>query len=195
MAYGCEIGPGRSVYLDNLGNQTVVTIASSGPGQQQQASNSFTTGVWTQPPQIFQAGEGVVIRISTAQGYQDIQILGSSMSMMSGNFSHQGLQQLQVQPVQQPPSAAMPSMPAMPPMQPMPPMPPMPPMQPMPPGGGMQMSLHPMEMRMGNMEMRMGDRAIAAPSASTTVRRFCSQCGAAVQPGDRFCASCGHQLA
>ena len=184
MTYGCEIGAGRSVYLDNQGDQTVVTIVSSGPGQQQQASNRFTTGVWTTPPQLFRAGDGVVIRIHTGQGHQDIQVLGSSMSMMSGSFAHQGAQQLQVQAVAQAPS------PAMQPMQPM---------QPMQMGGGMQMNLNPMEMRMGNMEMRMGEPTIAAPiaapSSATASRRFCSQCGAAVQPDDRFCASCGHQLA
>ncbi|WP_448573698.1 zinc ribbon domain-containing protein [Trichothermofontia sp.] len=196
MAYGCEISAGRSVYLDNQGNQTVVTIVSSSSGQQQQASNSFTTGQWTYPPQLFRMGDGLVIRISTAQGHQDIQVLGSSMSMIVGGFAHQGAQQLQVQQVAQVPSAPMPPMQPMPPMPPMQPMQPMQPIQPLAGGTGMQMSLNPMEMRMGNMEMRMGEPPIVSPSPSPAAasRQFCSQCGAAVQADDRFCASCGHQL-
>ena len=76
-----------------------------------------------------------------------------------------------------------------------------------------------MAMSMGNMAMSMGS-AQAPPQeisrqpgatgqtsasrhetsqdesgeASEKVKRFCAQCGAAIQPNDRFCAYCGAQL-
>jgi hypothetical protein len=185
MAYVCELGPHQRVYLDNQGAQTIVTTMSGGPGQQQQASCSFQTGNWTASPELYQVPSGVVVKIATATGDRLIQIQGGSMSLM-GTGASVGGQQMQVQQTASMPAAAMPT------MQPMPPMPPMQPMQPMK-MGDMQMSLNPMEMRMGDMAMQMGTAASASASTSGT-RRFCSQCGAAVQPSDRFCSSCGHGL-
>jgi hypothetical protein len=63
-------------------------------------------------------------------------------------------------------------------------------MQPMTPMkmGNMQMSANPMTMQMGDMRLSMGN---ATPPDT---RKFCTQCGAAINAGDRFCGSCGHQL-
>jgi hypothetical protein len=202
MAYVCELGSGQRIYLDNQGGQTIVLIASSAPGQQQQASNSLNTGLWTSPPIAYQTPNGVVFKIVTAQGEHYIQCQGSSMGVVSSAaFAGSGSQQMQIQQVAGMPSSSMPSMQPMPPMQPMPsmqlmkpmePMQPMPPMQPMS-MGDMQMNMNPMQMRMGNMEMQMGKPVTPATAAPGT-HRFCSQCGAAVELGDRFCASCGHRL-
>jgi predicted amidophosphoribosyltransferase len=49
-----------------------------------------------------------------------------------------------------------------------------------------------MQMKMGNMEMKMGDSS--SDRSQQSGRHFCSQCGAAVKPDDRFCANCGHHL-
>ena len=201
MAYLCELETGQRVYLDNQGTQTIVTISSSQPGQQQQASNSMATGAWTAPPEAYRTGAGAVFKISTAQGDQFIQIQGSSVGVMGAIPPLGGAQPMQVQqtatlptPTAQP-MRPMEPMQSVQPMQPMEPMQPVQPMQPMEPMqmGDMQMSSNPMEMRMGNMEMRMGSQS-AAQQPAAKPRQFCNQCGAKLEPGDRFCSSCGNAL-
>ena len=180
MAYVCEFGAGQKVYLDNQGTQTRITTYSGSPGQQQQSSSSFPTGDWTAPPEAFASAQGVTLKINTSQGAHYIQIQGGSMQVVSAQAAG-GAQQMQMH------TASMPSTPAMQPMQPMQPM----------RMGDMEMNAgQPMQMRMGNMQMRMGESPQSAPPSTTPQagRRFCSQCGAAVEPTDRFCASCGHQL-
>jgi hypothetical protein len=185
MAYQCELGSGQSVYLDQQGTQTTVTTHSRGPGQQQQASQTFQTGLWTAPPELFQTPQGVVIRLSTAQGAYFLQIRGNSLQVMSDVPFCSSSQQMQVQHIASP--SVSPPIPA---MQPLPPMKPMQPMK----MGNMQMSIHPMEMQMGNMHMQMGEAPALTTPPVTGTRRFCSQCGGAVDPSDRFCSSCGHRL-
>lgn len=201
MAYVCELDTGYRVYLDNQGTQTIVTTCSSLPGQQQQASNSMATGVWTAPPEAYRSGGGAVFKISTAQGEHFIYIQGSSVSVMGESPSLGGAQQMQVQQTSTVPTQVMQ------PMQPMQAvnmgaMQPMQPMQPMK-MGDMKMTTSPMAMRMGNMEMSMGSSASDASGQSETgrsatgkagTRQFCSQCGAKVAPSDRFCSSCGNAL-
>jgi hypothetical protein len=218
MAYACELGTGQRIYIDNQGTQTVVTTMSGGPGQQQQSSTGFHTGAWSVPPEIFQTTGGAVLKVTTAQGEHFIYIQGSSMQVMGGAPSLSGSQQMQVQQVAGMPSSSMPPMEPMKPMNmggmQMSPMKPMEPMKPMSMGG---MQMNPMEMRMGDMEMRMGSPAASSPPKTPSppaappdkpvaadtpakaagapgTRRFCSQCGTAVEPGDRFCSSCGHRL-
>ena len=203
MAYVCELGAGQRVYLENQGVQTVVTLISSSPGQQQQASNSFTTGVWSSPPQVFQTPYGMVLKITSEQGEKTLQIQGSGVSVISSMPLGKDSEQLPVHEVATLPVSPMPgveSLKPMPPMNPMEPMTPMKmsPMEPMKPlepmnlnMGNMQMSMNPMEMRMGNMGMRMGS---PAPQNTPQTQRFCTQCGASVKPEDRFCSSCGHPI-
>ncbi|NJP11427.1 MAG: zinc ribbon domain-containing protein [Leptolyngbyaceae cyanobacterium RU_5_1] len=179
MAYVCELGNGRSIYLDNQGTQTIVTLTSSGPGQQQQASSSVQTGDWNSPPEVYRTSEGAVIKLQTAQGTHYVRVEGSSVRITSEFPASSSSQPLQTQQV------ASSSAGTMPPMQPMQPMEPM-------TMGDMQMSMNPMQMRMGNMELRMGSPpSIEKPSVA---RQFCNQCGASVKPDDRFCSSCGHRL-
>jgi predicted amidophosphoribosyltransferase len=57
-------------------------------------------------------------------------------------------------------------------------------------------SRQPMRMQMGNMQMQMGEESqsqAGTPSAPGG-KRFCSQCGHAVDRQDRFCSACGHRL-
>lgn len=188
MAYTCELGSGQRIYLENVGEQTAITLAAGSAGQQQQSGSQFTTGPWTAPPELFRTQQGVVIKLTTAQGTHHLQLQGNQLGMMSQSPSLGNAQQMQMSS-----DVSMPGN-SMPPMQPMQPMQPMEPMQPMPPMkmGNMEMNANPMQMRMGNMEMQMGN---AASSASSTGKaKFCSQCGTPVQPSDRFCANCGHQL-
>lgn len=181
MPYQCSVGPGQQIYLDNLGDQTLITVASQGGGQEQQASSSVTTGPWTALPQVAQTQGGVVIRCTTAQGTITLQVQGTQMSTMTGTVNWATMQPLPLQTVATMPGAA-----------PMPPMTPMAPMPPMQPGelhmGDMHMSTKPMTMRMGDMTLQMGNGP--TPSA----RQFCTQCGAPVTAEDKFCGHCGHQL-
>ena len=110
MPYVCELGTGQRVYLDNQGSQTVVTIASGSPGQQQQASNGFQTGTWTSPPSLYRTGNGVVLKIETAQGEHFVQLQGSSMSVMGQTPSLGSAQQMSVQQVSSTPASSMPTM-------------------------------------------------------------------------------------
>lgn len=184
MAYVCDLGSGQRLDLDIQGTQTIVAIASSSPGQQQQATSSLQTGAWTSPPEVYRTSEGVVVKLQTAEGSEYIQIQGSSISL-STTAPALSTEQLPTQQTKILNST-------LPPIQPMEPMEPMKPMQPMT-MGNMQMNLKPMEMRMGDMEMRMG-APVANPTTPTPTRQFCSQCGVSVKPSDRFCASCGHPL-
>jgi hypothetical protein len=173
MAYVCELGTGQSVYLENQGAQTVVTLISSGPGQQQQASSSFTTGVWSSPPQVFQTPYGLVLKVISEQGERSLQIQGTSVSILGEMPSVTDSQQLTVQEVTRV---------SVSPLKPMEPMK----MEPMKPMnlkmGDMQMNMNPMSMRMGS------------GSSEENPKSVCSQCGTSVKPEDRFCSNCGHQL-
>lgn len=200
MAYLCNLGTGQQVYLDNQGTQTIVTIISGGPGQQQQASSGVSTGRWSEPPTVFRTDNGVILQINSETGKHFIQLQGSSMGVMSQSPSLSNAQQLQVQQTssvsgqqQMEPMEPMEPMKPMQPMQPMEPMKPMQPMQPMK-MGDMEMSMNPMQMRMGNMELSMGKSSKSNQSQSGSGRHFCTQCGSPVQPSDRFCASCGNRL-
>jgi len=188
MAYACELGTGRTLYLDNANGQTIVSIASTAPGQQQQATSRFQTGAWTATPEVYLTRDGGVIKLQAEQGSHYIRVHGNSIGV-SEALSLDALTQMQTQQVSGMPVAN--SMPSMPPMQSMEPMPPMASMPPMT-MGDMQMNMNPMEMRMGDMEMRMG---AAQTTETATSQRFCSQCGSATQPSDRFCTHCGHRLA
>jgi zinc-ribbon domain len=190
MAYLCELGSGHNIYLDHQGGQTIITSTIGAPGQQQQSSSSVGTGGWTAPPEMFRTPQGAILKITTAQGEHFIQVQGSSMSSMTSAPSLSGAQQMQMNQVAGAPGGS--SMPGMEPMQPISPMGSMQPMQPMK-MGNMEMGGSPMEMRMGNMHLSMGSPKVE-PS-QPKVRRFCSQCGVATQPDDRFCSSCGHKLA
>jgi zinc-ribbon domain len=196
MAYVCELGAGRKLFLDNDNGQTTVTISSITPGQQQQASSSFQTGVWKTIPEVYLTADGAVVKLQAAHGVHYIRVQGNSIGV-SEALSLDHLYQMQMQQVAAKQGAT---------MQPMQPMEPMQPMKPMEPLGGslsaepkpslvlddMQMTMNPMQMRMGNMEMKLGNPPTIGTMPIT--RRFCSQCGARVKPDDRFCSSCGHGL-
>ena len=203
MAYTCELGSGQRLYLDNSGAQTAVTLASGSAGQQQQSSSQFTTGTWTAPPALFRTQQGVIVQLTTAQGVHHLQLQGNQLGMMSQSPALGNAQQMQMSSGVAMPGNAMPPMQPMASPQPMQPMSPMEPMQPMTPMqpmkmGDMEMSANPMQMRMGNMAMQMGNTASSSAASSSAASagkaKFCSQCGTPVQPSDRFCSNCGHQL-
>ncbi|RMG06244.1 MAG: zinc ribbon domain-containing protein, partial [Cyanobacteria bacterium J055] len=110
MAYICQLSETHSIYLENLGEQTVITTTNSSPGQQQQSSSSFTTGNWTKPPQVFPASGGVAIAISGSRGDCTIQVRGNSIAVTSDRVSVANAQQLHVQQVANVPTSTMPPM-------------------------------------------------------------------------------------
>jgi hypothetical protein len=191
MAYVSDLGKGQRIFLENKGQQTIVTLSSHAPGQQQSQQSGFTTGEWVTPPVLFQTSTGVIIQVETAEGRSYIQVQANGMKALSQApaLKNADVLPMQAEMSQQRSSDA----PGMKPMQPMQPMEPMQPIQPLK-MGNMEMQMNPMQMRMGDMELKMGNSVPPSRSSEATTRRFCTQCGNAVAPDDRFCGRCGHQL-
>ncbi|MEA5512328.1 zinc ribbon domain-containing protein [Crocosphaera sp. UHCC 0190] len=165
MVYMCQLSPNHQVYLENSGNQTIITSISGNMGQQQQSSSGFLTGSWTLPPQIYPIPQGIMIKLTTETGENLIQIQGNSMRIMENTPFLGNVQPLPLEQVTQA---------SVSPMEPM-------------KMGDMEMNMKPMTMKMGNMTLGMGE-------TPQNQKRFCSQCGNSVTSGDRFCSSCGHPL-
>lgn len=192
-AYTCNLAQGQQVYIENQGSQTLITLVSSGSGQQQSQGNSFETGNWRTPPTVFRTASGVVLRIEAEQGQHFIQMQANGMIRLDAAPSLSDAEVLPLRKEETESASRQSSMPDMQPMKPMKPMKPMPPMQ----IDDMQMQMEPMAMRMGNMEMRMGEtlRTETAPKQRQSTRNFCPQCGSKVEESDRFCSQCGNSLA
>jgi hypothetical protein len=188
--YRSDLGAGQQVYIANQGTQTVVTLMSGGPGQQQSQSNGFETGEWQAPPVLFRAPAGLVLRVEGARGPSFIRLQSSGMTLLDAAPALAGANVLPLQPAAEQTASD---------MRPMEPMEPLKPMQP----------LKPMEMRMGDMHMRMGapepeprakpeprpEPQQASEPQAAHARRFCTQCGKPTGATDRFCAYCGNRLA
>lgn len=199
MPYRVDLGAGQQVYIEQMGTDTAVVVANSGPGQQQQSSSRFATGQWTKEPRVYLLDEGrsgIVIKVVAIQGQCFIQVYQGQISVQTTPGGE--LQEIRMAYVDETPGIKTPPMRPMKPMEPMEPMESMPPMEPMPPMqmgqpmemGNMSMNADTMEMHMGNMHMGGADNQ---PRESGG-KRFCTQCGEPVQPVDKFCGSCGHKL-
>jgi len=172
MGYGAQLADGWQLYVDNAAGQTHLTSIQAHAGQQQSQAIALPTGTWTVPPSLFRTSQGFILRLEGESGQTFVQIQSGSLQALTMTPP---LASAEVVPLTQrtgPVPGAMPPMAPLPPMQ-------------VPP---MQMQMNPMRMRMGDMEMQMGK---ATPDP---MRKFCPQCGQAVQVGDRFCSSCGHRL-
>ncbi len=176
MAYIANLGSHQQITIANQGKQTLITLLSSTPGQQQSQSSGFTTGNWNKPPHLYQTESGFILEINSdiTQHFILIQADTNSISTIAAPFLQNAIpvnlqsipdsnqNQLDFEPMQ--------------------------PMQPMK-MGNMSMSMNPMSMKMGNMSMSMEENKTAQPT-----KRFCTQCGQEAKKGDRFCASCGNKL-
>ncbi len=167
---------GTRITLENDGEQTLVHLSSTSPGQQQSQGTGFRTGEWSGEPALYRRGAEFIVRLETASGVQGIHIHGHEIRHSSSAPDVHGADRQTLAPADEE------SRPAK--MQPMKPMEPMRPLEPLKP-------MRPMEMRMGGMQMKMGSRD--EPPAKSE-QRFCTQCGRAASPSDRFCAGCGHVL-
>ena len=182
MAYTVNINGNQQLMIVNQGTQTLINLFSSSQGQQQSQSNSFTTGTWLTPPQLYKTASGFILYINGDRAQQYVLIQANSINAVA----NPGLNNtVQVKLENIPDTTANVNEMEFEPMQPMQSMQPMKPMQ----MGNMSMSMNPMSMRMGNMSMNMGETA-----KSTTTKNFCPQCGAKVKQSDRFCTSCGNKL-
>ncbi|NJN68216.1 MAG: zinc ribbon domain-containing protein [Chloroflexaceae bacterium] len=180
--YTSELQTGQRIFIENVGEQTLVTLMSGGPGQQQSQRTGVDSGAWLAPPVLFRVAGGVILRLDTSKGQFLFQVQSSGLAAFS---SPPSLANADVLPLRQATSSETPGFTPMEPMEPMKPMKPMPPMEPMKPMEPMP----PMQMQMGSMKMQMGP-----PGQQAAPKRFCTRCGEAVGPEDRFCGHCGHRL-
>ena len=214
--YRCELSPQQWLYIHQQQGYTTATLASSSDQQQQQSSHRFFTGVWTRSPQLYRLSGQVVVVITTSDQTHYLQVRGNQVA--TGPISHQLAQQLttvmsESMEVSDMPDSDIPNIEPMPSMEPISSMPSM---QMSKPG-------EPMSMTMGNMSMTMGSpspthssphkasqtvshsvvhsnmsddvrSASAHPVPPPVARQFCTQCGAATRPEDKFCGQCGHAL-
>ncbi len=196
-AYQCDLGSDQWLHLSNDGSITTVAVSSRGPGQQQQSSQGFVTGEWRDRPQVYRLAQGVLVVIAAPQSTAYLQIQAGQSQMLSSQAAEKMQQFIQSNTSQAVPMQPVAPPAATPPMAPMAPLTPMTPMAPMAP---MTMNLNPMSMAMGNMAMSMGSAtaspAMKDPNDETThsAKRFCTQCGSAVESGDKFCGHCGDRL-
>ena len=177
MAYTANLGSRQQIMIANQGNQTLITLLSTTPGQQQSQSSGFTTGNWNKPPHLYQTDSGFILEINSDSKQHFILIQANSIGTIAApllqnatpvnlqNIPDSNQNRLDFEPMQ-----------------------PMQPMQPMT-MGNMSMSMNPMSMKMGNMSMSMDETKTPQPT-----KRFCTQCGKEAKTGDRFCASCGNKL-
>lgn len=178
--YFANLSPHQQLYLESQGNQTVITLITSTPQQQQSQATSWQTGAWLVPPILWQSAMGFIFRIE-GQGGQFIgSIQGSAITNLQTMPAIADAQLIPLQPTTPHPNPAS-TFPSMPSMQPMPPMQPM----------------QPMRMQLGNMQMQMGESInplVTQPPNQPVSKLFCSQCGSQVKEDDRFCSHCGHGL-
>lgn len=175
MAYQATLNGTQQVTIINQGKQTQITLIASSPGQQQSQSNSFTTGTWVKPPQLFSTNRGFVLQINGEQGQYFILIQANSIQTIEGASTLQNASSVKLEQVANAPQTPI----DFEPMQPMQPM----------QMGNMSMDINSMSMQMGNMSLNLGNQ-----SKTTVSQVFCSQCGSEAKSGDRFCRSCGHDL-
>ena len=169
MAYTASLTNNQQLTIALGGIQTNISLVSSSPGQQQSQSNSFTTGKWKTPPQLYKTRMGFVLKIDSENGTYFIAIQSNSIATINPpDLSNATKVDLQTTPDPTPNDMGFE------------------PMQPMK-MGNMTMDINSMSMQMGNMSMNIGKN-------KTSTKRFCSQCGEPAKASDRFCSSCGHQL-
>lgn len=174
MALQGQLSEGRTLFAENNGEQTSISLQSGGTSQQQTQGSSFTTGTWKQEPVLYKTPHGVVLQVEGDKGRFCFQIHGNSIHILD---EVPNLYEAETIPLHQ---AEAPHIKPMAPMQPMQPMKPM----------------APMEMKMGDMHLKMGgaEQADYESKESEAQARFCTQCGTKAADGDKFCGKCGQKL-
>lgn len=175
MAYIATLGGFQQLAIANLGEQTQINLTMSNSGQQQSQSSSFGTGKWVSIPELFNVGQGFVLKINTQEGSHYVLIQQNSISVVNPPADLSGYPQVDLKDIPDPPQKPI----DFKPMQPMQPM----------KMGNMSMDINSMTMQMGDMALNFDDQ-----TKTEINQQFCSQCGREAKVGDRFCRGCGHEL-
>jgi zinc-ribbon domain len=164
MAYLCEPHPGQQVFVDEQAGQTQLICQRRQPGQRQEASSSFSTGTWTQPPEHWRSPQGQFIHIQSTQGHILVQIHPDGLEVLA-------------QPNITPPIDILPLQPtdAMPPM----------------PTGNWQRHQH-HHSHVRHASSHTASASSYSTSTSRTGCPGCGKPIPSI--GDRFCANCGQKL-
>ena len=83
MAYTVNLSSNQQLTIVNQGTQTLITLVSSSPGQQQSQSSSFTTGSWTTAPELYRTGTGFILQINSARGQQFVLIQANNINAIA----------------------------------------------------------------------------------------------------------------
>ena len=97
-AYLCNLGNGQQLYLENQGTETLLTLSSSSPGQQQSQRTQFSTGAWQATPTLKRTNHAWIVQVSTAQGDRYIQVQSQGMQMVT-HPSSEAIESLPLQPI------------------------------------------------------------------------------------------------
>ncbi len=171
MTYLADLGQGQSLAIENAGTQTLITWESRSAGQQQSQQMSLSLGKWSASPMVFKTTAGFVLQVESNQRPYYVRLQANSISLLSEVPLMLGAEEVPLRYV----STSSPKMPDVKPLEPL-------------RMGNMSMQMKPMEMNMGNMNLSMSS------SYSSSISRFCSQCGREVGESDRFCSQCGAKL-
>jgi hypothetical protein len=76
MTYTHDIGNGQRLLVENDRDNTQVALSSGDSGQQQNQSAGFNTGQWSKPPELFRAGDDLVLRLESKSGVQFVSVHG-----------------------------------------------------------------------------------------------------------------------
>lgn len=78
MNYQAELNSQQTIHLQNEGEQTSVAI--SGDGQNQ--SSSFSTGKWSEKPQLWSVDEGFIVQISSEDGEKFLSVQNNGVQSL-----------------------------------------------------------------------------------------------------------------
>lgn len=121
MKLKTDLPDGGRIFIESSEGQTHISSESGGQSQ----SNSFSTGEWKQPPQLFKLSDGLVLQVN-GELEQYFQIRGSQMQSLDKKPALDGADSLDLSQAGDDEGPR-----EMEPMEPMRPMEPMKPMKPM----------------------------------------------------------------
>lgn len=170
MTYVADLGQGQTLAIENVETQTVITWAIKSAGQQQSQQMSLSLGRWSASPIVFKVSFGFILQVESNQRAYYVRLQANSISLLSEVPLMLGAQEIPLRNV----AASSIKTPEMKPLEPL-------------RMGDMSMQMEPMKMSMGDMQMSMA-------TSSSTIARYCRNCGREVGERDRFCSQCGAKL-
>src|SRR5688500_1493973 len=83
MALQGTLSEGRELFVENIDQQTQITLQSGDASQRQSQGTGFTTGEWQQPPILYKTPHGAVLQVEGCAGRFYFQIAASSVRTLS----------------------------------------------------------------------------------------------------------------